>query len=71
MANDEPIRRHFCKLLGLPDFYSWEAIYNEVKLLKNPKRGQATNVSAKVDEFLRNQQPRPTRPGQTETYEKF
>ena len=29
-----PLRPAFCKLLDFPEHYSWEAIYEEVKLIK-------------------------------------
>lgn len=33
-SDNEAIRKQFCKLLGFADFYSWEAIYDQVKLMK-------------------------------------
>ncbi len=33
-ADWKPLRPAFCKLLDFPEHYSWEAIYEEVKLMK-------------------------------------
>ena len=51
-----PLRPAFCKLLDFPEHYSWEAIYEEVKLIKR-RLSQLSDVPTGPPEGIAKQNP--------------